>query len=349
MPMTTTPTLTPRERILATLAGRPIDRLAFMPITMMFAADLAGVGYRDYVTDHRALVEAQIRTAEAYDIDYVSAISDPAREAADCGAALVYFDDQPPAIREETPLLANTADLATLKSPDPHAGGRMTDRLRAVALFRQRVGRDRLIEGWVEGPCAAGADLRGLNPLMYDFMDDEPFVRDLFEFVLAMETRFALAQVEAGADLIGIGDAAASLVGPQIYRDFVLPFERRLVAAIHAAGAKVRLHICGNTQPLLADIGTLGCDIVDLDYPASVADARAAMGPRQVLLGNLDPVRAITDSNPQAIRAALAAAHRAAGHAAFIVGAGCEIPRGTPPENLRAMAAYARDPAAPPA
>ena len=50
-----------------------MDRLPLMPITMMFAADHAGVKYRDYVTDHRTLVEAQLRVAEAYDIDYVSA------------------------------------------------------------------------------------------------------------------------------------------------------------------------------------------------------------------------------------------------------------------------------------
>ena len=63
--------------------GRPVDHLPLMPITMMFAADRAGVPYRDYATDHRVLAEAQMRTAEKFGFDYVSAISDPAREAAD--------------------------------------------------------------------------------------------------------------------------------------------------------------------------------------------------------------------------------------------------------------------------
>ncbi|HON08933.1 MAG TPA: uroporphyrinogen decarboxylase family protein, partial [Verrucomicrobiota bacterium] len=87
-----------KERILAQIEGREIDHLPQMPITMMFAADNIGVKYGKYAADYRVLVEAQLRIAEKYDIDHVSCISDPAREAADCGATIKYFDDQPPAI-----------------------------------------------------------------------------------------------------------------------------------------------------------------------------------------------------------------------------------------------------------
>ncbi|HXK88246.1 MAG TPA: uroporphyrinogen decarboxylase family protein, partial [Phycisphaerae bacterium] len=112
------------ERILAQLDGRPTDCLPFMPITMMFAADRLGVKYGQYTQDHRVLVEAQCRVAEEFDFDYVSAISDPAREAGDCGAAVEFFEDQPPAIIEHQALLADSAKLASLKVPDPCAGGR---------------------------------------------------------------------------------------------------------------------------------------------------------------------------------------------------------------------------------
>ena len=70
------------------------------------------------------------------------------------------------------------------------------------------------------------ADLRGVNTLMLDFFDDPGFVRDLFEFTIEMELRFARAQIDAGADMIGVGDAAASLIGPQLYFDFVQPYEQ---------------------------------------------------------------------------------------------------------------------------
>lgn len=312
-----------------------------MPITMMFAADQIGVPYGKYASDHRTLVEAQIVTAERFDIDYVSAISDPAREAADCGAKIHYFDDQPPAIDEAESLLVDKAVLGGLRMPDPLGGGRMLDRVRAIELFRREIGGEKFIEGWVEGPCAQAADLRGINRLMTDFFDDPPFVRALFDFVLELELRFARAQVEAGADIIGIGDAAASLVGPRIYEEFVLPYEAKMVEAVHAMGSRVRMHICGNIRRILAGVGSLGCDMVDIDSLVPMSDARTAMGPAQILAGNIDPVKTLRAGTPASITAAVAECHRQSG-AKFIVGAGCEVPRDTAPANLLALRDYAR-------
>lgn len=322
------------------LDGRPVDHLPLMPITMMFAADQIGRKYGEYATDYRVLVEGQLRTAERFRLDYVSSISDPAREAADFGAVVDYFPDQPPAMREDQALLADKRRLATLVPPDPLGGGRMHDRVRATALFKERVGNDMLIEGWVEGPCAEGADLRGINALMLDFYDDPAFVRDLFAMVTDVALRFARAQLEAGADLIGIGDAAASLVGPAIYEEFVWPEEQRLVQGIQAMGGRVRLHICGNTNALLVRMGALLCDVVDLDSMVPVAAARAAMGSEQVLLGNIDPVSVLRNGTPAGIRQAIAACHAEAGPR-YIVGAGCEVPRDTPVENMLVLTNYA--------
>jgi len=330
-----------RERILTHLAGQPVDRLPLMPITMMFAARRAGVRYLDYCTDHRVLAAAQLRTAEEFGFDYVNVMSDPALEAADCGARVQYFEEQPVAIVEEDARLADKVQLAGLQQPDPLGGGRMHNRIRAVALLRERVGRDLLVEGWIEGPIAEAADLRGINTVMTDFYDDPGFVHDLFAFVVEMELRFAREQVAAGADLIGMGDAAASLVGPEIYREFVWPHEQRLVAGVRALGVPVRLHICGNTRAHLERLGRLGCAIVDLDSMVPVAEARARLGPGQVVLGNLNPVAGLRNSTPAAITAAVAECHRAAGPR-FVVGAGCEVPPDTPAENLRALCDYAR-------
>ena len=333
--------MTGRERILALLDGRPADRLPFMPITMQFACQQIGARYRDYCTDYRVMAQGQLYTAAKFDFDYLNTMSDPAREAADCGAVVRYFDEQPVAIVEDQALLADKSGLIKLKIPDPLGGGRMHNGIQALALLKEKSAGEKLVEGWIEGPCAEAADLRGINTLMLDFYDDPPFVRDLFEFVLELELRFAKAQVAAGAESIGIGDAAASLVGPEIYEEFIWPVEKRMVDGVHALGAKVRLHICGNTRRILGGMGRLGCDIVDLDSLVSLEEARAQMGPQQILLGNLNPVAVIRNGTPEAIRAAVAECHRQAGPR-FIVGAGCEIPRDTPPANLAALGEYAR-------
>jgi MtaA/CmuA family methyltransferase len=333
--------MTGKERILAKLRGEACDSLPLMPITMMLAADVAGVRYGDYARDHRVLADAQVAVADRFGFDYVSAISDPAREASDLGATVAWFDDQPPAIVESRALLDDKSKLADLRLPDPTAPGRMRDRVEAVRLLDERTGATRIVEGWVEGPCAMSADLRGLNTLMLDFSDDPAFVEALFDFTVRMEIEFARAQVEAGATLIGVGDAAASLIGPKLYARYVLPCEQRLIAAIHALGAPVRLHICGNITRIVEDIGRTGAEIVDVDFPTPVSHARRAMGESQVLLGNIDPVRDLRDGTPASVEAALAECYRQAGPA-YICGAGCEAPRGTPHANMEAMARFAR-------
>jgi len=331
--------MTSRERVLATLAGKPVDRSAVMPITMMFAARQANLPYGRYALDHRVLVESQLRTIERFDFDHVSAITET-REARDCGAAIRYFDDQPYAIDESCARLADKSALRSMSSPDPASAPAMADRLEAIRRLRAAAGDEKIVEGWVEGPCGASADLRGINTLMLDFNDDPAFVRDLTEFVLDLAIRFGQMQAEAGADVMGIGDPAASLTGPRIYRDFVFPYQQRLVDALHQAGLKVRLHVCGNTRRILPLLAQLGCEIVDVDSAVDVADARAAFGEDPVLLGGIDPVRILQRGTPTAIQLALHECRQAAGNR-YIVGAGCEVPPDTSDENVRAMLSFA--------
>jgi MtaA/CmuA family methyltransferase len=324
------------------LEGRPVDSLPAMPITMMFAADQIGAKYFDYATNYRVQAEGQVCVAERFGIDHVSVISDPACEASALGATIKFFPDQPPAIDEENALLKDKTRLTSLKIPDPTSPGRMHNRAQAVGLMKERVGNDKVVEGWIEGPCAQGADLRGINNLMLDFYDDPAFVRDVFDFVIEIELRFARFQVELGADLIGVGDAAASLVGPKLYDEYVWPYEKKLVDALHSEGIKTRLHICGNTRRILERMGKLHCTIVELDSLSPVSEGREKMGPEQVLLGNIDPVRVLRDGTPESVYEAVGQCHRQAGER-FIVGAGCEVPRETPPANLQAMVRYARE------
>ncbi len=338
--------MTGRERILAVLAGQDADHLPCMPITMTFAGDILGAKYLQYVRDHRVMVDAQVKTAEMFGFDYVSTISDPTREAADLGANIHWYEDRPPAINEELALLADKSSLSRLHASGPITGGRMEDRVRGIERLCELCGSELLVEGWVEGPCAEAADLRGINRLMLDFSDDPSFVHDLFDFTLATAIHFAAAQIKAGADIIGVGDAAASLVGPRIYKEFVWPWEKKLVDSIHANGGRVRLHICGNTRRILDGMGTLGCDLVDIDYPVPMEQARAQTGPQQTLAGNLDPVRDIRNGSPEAIAQSLAEVRRQAG-SRWIVAAGCEIVRDTPHENVRAMTSFAQTHAAP--
>src|SRR5215469_15392595 len=303
--------MTNRERVLAMIDHQLVDRLPLMPITMMFAADQIGVKYGRYVTDYTLMAEAQLRTAERFDLDQVSCISDPAREAADLGAHVRFFDDQPPAFEESQALLSDKTLLAGLKIPDPLGGGRMTDRVHGAALLKEKVAGERIVEGWIEGPCGQAANLRGINRLMLDFTDDPVFVRDLMDFIVDMELRFAKAQMEAGAELMGVGDPAASLVGPAIFREFVYPAQKKLVDGLKDIGLRTRSHMCGNTRRILRGRGELGYDIVDVDAMVSLSEARSQM-PNQVILGNVATVEVLRNGSMESVLSAVTSCHEAA-------------------------------------
>lgn len=339
--------MTALELYRATLAGQATDHLPCQLITMQFSSRLLGRPFREYVTDYRVMAAAQLQMVEQFGVDCVQTISDPCREVADLGGHPTWFDDEAPTNEEQHALLADKKALASLKQPDPLGGGRMHDRVKAVAKLRDEVGQSMSVQGWVEGPMAMAADLRGIQRVFMDTLDDPEFVTEMFAFAVEMEIAFARAQVEAGADTIGIGDAAASLVSRACYHELVLPFEQQLVDAIHQLGAIVRLHICGNTTHLVGELETLGVEMFDVDYPCDLATARREL-PSTALLGNLNPTTALLNGTPDEVYAELAECHRVVG-AKFLVGAGCEVPKGTPHDNLRAMVAYAREHAGLPA
>ena len=220
--------------------------------------------------------------------------------------------------------------------PDPLVSERMRDRVDAARAMHERVGQECSVLGWIEGPGAEAADLRGVMNFLIDTMDDVPFCRDLMDRCVEVGIAFAKAQIEAGADTVGIGDAIASQVTPDFYHAEIQPRERRLVRAVQELGARAKLHICGDITHLLPGIAELGLDILDVDHMVDMAGVRAAVGGAVAITGNIDPVSVVQRGNPAVIRRAIQRCYDAVGNP-FMVNAGCEIPSGTPVENLRAL------------
>lgn len=307
----------------------------------MAAADEIGEPYGAYIRDASVHARGQVAFAERWDVDHVSAISCPTTEAADLGAKVIYYDDQPPAIDEVDALLQDKSRLSTLKVAPP--GKRMTKRLETLRLMKRAVGTDRTVEGWVEGPVAEASDLRGINRIMMDFYDDPGFVRELFAFVFENAMAFAALQKEAGAEIMGVGDAASSLTGPDIYREFVWEWQKKYMSALHGMGLKVRLHICGNINFMLPMLKDVDFDILDLDSMVSVEAARGVLGSRRLLSGNIDPVRVLRNGSPGDVTDGFAHCLAGALGGMYAVNAGCEVPRDTPAANFEAMRRFARD------
>lgn len=326
--------MTPKERVMRRLRGEPVDRIPNLNIIMAFAARQTGVKYGDYVRDFRLLVDANIYCCDTYGIDMVSAISDPMREAHDFGADVIFPEDGVPYCKDH--LIKDIADISGLKLCDPRRGERMSDRIKAVELYKEKAGDRYPILGWVEGAFAEAADLRGLDSLMMDMFDDPASVAALLEVCTQQAIWFAEEQIEAGADVIGIGDAAASLIGPLGYAEFALPYEKRIIEAVHKRGAKAKLHICGNITSILGMIADSGADMIDVDFPVDFEAAHRAFGNKCSVCGNFSPVEVLLQGSTETVREAVLKCVRAGNERTFIA-AGCEVPVSTPPENVKAV------------
>ncbi len=156
------------------------------------------------------------------------------------------------------------------------------------------------------------------------------------EIIVQNAIVFAAAQVKAGADMIGIGDAAASLIAPDMYKEFVLPLEQKLMAAIHEAGAAVKLHICGNIVNHISYMAQSGTDIIDVDWMVPLKTAGELAGPEITLCGNMNPAGVLFEGSPQDVAEAARQCLKDASEK-FILMPGCEVPPATPEENIRAF------------
>lgn len=328
--------MTPKERLYARLAGKPVDRIPNLNIVMLFAAQHAGVPYGEFCSDYRTLVKAQEQTAVDFGLDILSTMSDPFRETYDFGAPVTFTPDNLPVCHG--PVLQEAEDWRKLKHYDPLTSIRTLDRVEACRLFKAHHGEEYPILGWVEGCFAEFCDLATVSEGLMMLLDEPEEVENAFQFLLEQQLMNARAQIDAGADIIGIGDAVASLIGLGVYRELVLPYEEKLIHGIQAMGAKVKLHICGNINHILADMVNTGAEIVDIDFMVDLSRALSLAKGKCSICGNLNPAEVILAGNEATVRAAAEECLRvAAGSDTYLFSGGCEVPRYTPVENMRAM------------
>lgn len=326
--------MTGKERIYATVKGDSVDRCAVTPIFMAWAAHYVGHTYRDFYLDAKVLVKSQLAVTEAFNVDQISAISDPFREASAYG---MEFDYPEEGVGKHKELLIKTPDdIAKVKPIDVANAPRTKDRIDAVAAMAAEVGQTHSVLGWVEGPIAEYSDLRGVEATLMDLIDKPEMFADACKIIVDNAIEFARAQIKAGADMIGVGDAAASLISPDMYLEHVLPWEKKLFEAIHDAGATVKLHICGNIARNIEHMAKTGADVIDVDWMVPLDEARKAVGDDITLCGNFDPSGVLLQGTARDVAGAAKKCLEQGGER-FILMPGCEVPPGTPEENLHAF------------
>ena len=319
-------------RTLDFIQQKPVDRLPFHPIIMRFAARYAGVPYRDFCLDYRSKCAAMLKCARDFEIDWVTVMSDPYAEAEAFGMPIDYPADNLPIPRDL--LIKEPGDTDDFIVPEVEQCPRLYNRVKEIERFKHLIGGTYFIVGWIEGPLACYANLRGFQEACMDLFEHPRTVARAVDLFHRTALDFIARQIEAGAHCIGIGDAVCSQIGPEFYVQYGFPEEKNIVDFIHSHGALAKLHICGDTTAILPMMIETGADIVDIDHAVTQIERFAPLlSEHQVFSGNSDPVSVIQNGSEKSITESARQACRASG-GRCIISAGCEITPDTSHQNL---------------
>ena len=334
------------ERIAAALRGERPDRVPVLLHNFMMAAREAGHTMKAFREDPRKLAGSFIQAVETYGYDGVLVDVDTATLAGALGVPLELPEDEPALCHGA--LLSSLAEVDALEPPDVARDPRVQVWLEGVRLLVRHFGREVYVRGNCDqAPFSLASMARGAADWMMDLMDEDN--RERAEWLLdhcgEAGLQFVRLMAATGAHMVSSGDSPAGpdLVSPRIYREFALPWEKRLADEAHRLGLPYALHICGRTDRILDDMLATGADALELDYKTDARLAHDRMKDRAVFIGNIDPsgvlalgTPALVESKTRELVALFADTPR------FILNAGCAIPATTPPENLRAMIGAAR-------
>lgn len=126
------------------------------------------------------------------------------------------------------------------------------------------------------------------------FMFEQP---EAWSLLMATLTDAIIAylstQIEAGAQAIQLFDSWVGCLAPADYRTFVLPHVQRICTALKEKKVP-RVHFGTDTAGLLADIASLDCEVIGLDWRVDITEAKSVIGDKAIQ-GNLDPVVMLAD------------------------------------------------------
>ena len=221
--------MTSQTLVASALAGLPVPRVPVGPLAVHFCARAAGYTLRQYTTSAQALADSVIRYYERFKPDAVWLSADTWVSAEAMGARVGATDDNQPFGGLGEPLVRTTADIDRIPAPDVGTQGRYPLMLDALSRVAHALGQEVFVVACFDQyPFSLAAALMGINEIMLKVSDDPPFVEALMHRCSDYAAAYARALSNAGADLLSGGDSPAGLLGPDLYRQLVLPAEKRL-------------------------------------------------------------------------------------------------------------------------
>ena len=169
---------------------------------------------------------------------------------------------------------------------------------------------------WQDFSCLFGSE-----NLIIAALEDPQWVRTFLEVLCGRKKVYIKSLKGASYDLLelGGGDASTTVISPDIFNEFVAPYDSDLIATAHDAGQMVAYHTCGGMMPILEDIAAMNPDAMETFTPSGMggdtdlAEAKRRIGDKVCMIGGFDQFHFFTGCTPEETRKEVRRCFEAAG------------------------------------
>jgi len=333
--------LTPRERFGLLVIDENPDRCAVIPLVTSHAAHVAGISLKNYYTNGTSMARAQLAALQEYEHDAISFFSEVGIIAEALGSEFEYPENDLPVLK--VPALLNNS-LARITPPDPRSNKRLPVYLEAIEYAYCAVGDRIPILAYVPAPFTTSMMLSDPNEFLMQTIKKPQLIHEIMEISLIAAMEFCFHIINAGGLPVLVDPlASSSVISPESYKQFALPYERRLIDYLHRYDLDIILHICGDTAPILHLLPDTKADLISVDM-VDLSLVLDKLSDKIRVVGNYNTSK-IAFSTPKSIyKEVQTMVHLGIkSPKGYVVSTGCEVPIRTPVENVKAFITAAKE------
>jgi uroporphyrinogen decarboxylase len=321
-------------------ALQPVERVPWVPFVGVHGGFLTGVDANAYLKSAAEIVKGISKSVEEYNPDGIPVVFDLQVEAEVLGCELRWSETGPPAVVSHP--LVEGKKLSDLKIPGP-GDGRIATCLEATKLLREKY-PDLALYGLITGPFTLALHLLGTDIFMklYEAPDE---VNEVMEFCTAVSLKMAEYYLDAGCDVIALVDPMTSQIDPETFETFVTPFVSLIFEFVREKGKLSSFFVCGHAQQNIEAMCNCRPDNVSIDENIPLDFVKEIALEKGISFGgNLKLTVILLMGTPDDCREHALECLDLGGKTGFILAPGCDLPRETPPENLKAVTELVHDP-----
>lgn len=330
-----------KKHIISALMRRHTDRVPVTVLIGPYCSRLTNYSVREILQDAKKSSEAHLAFYDRFAPDSVIIYNDIYLEVEALGCELDFPEDD--ISHPKTVLLEDKSQLSRLRIPDPKKDGRIPYFIEVCERVSTQVKNTAALGLGHSGPWNIAMHLRGAEALLLDTFSDPVFVHDLMKFSTEVVRTVGDALIEAGfSPSLGEAAASCSLISPQIYREFIKPYHKKLCSYFRSKGNFLALHICGEIDLIMEDVVDTGINFLSIDAPSSLQRLINTGNGKVAVMGNI-PTTLFSAGTHQEMEIAIRdCIHTAAEGSGYILASGCEIPMDSTEDRIDHFFSYSR-------